>query len=112
MIARIDDRFVTTRAGDEIELRFDAPAPPREGWTRTYLLYADGFGKDMHPNSAAASRVAPVPFHGMPIYPYTAGTSRPAADDHDRPARIVLEAGDGAVPLALKVARENKTHPE
>ena len=112
MIDRIDDRFVTTRAGDEIELRFDAPAPPREGWTRTYLLYADGFGKDMHPNSAAASRVAPVPFHGMPIYPYTAGTSRPAADDHDRPARIVLEAGDGAVPLALKVARENKTHPE
>jgi hypothetical protein len=50
-----DDMFVVSRAGDEISLSFDAstlPALP-EGWTRTFLLYADGFSKEMNIHSAS-----------------------------------------------------------
>ncbi|OLE53722.1 MAG: hypothetical protein AUG51_11755 [Acidobacteria bacterium 13_1_20CM_3_53_8] len=69
-----DDMFVVSRPGDEIGLSFDAsklPPLPR-GWTRTFLLYADGFSKEMDINSASPDRVWPLPFHGMTKYPYTA----------------------------------------
>ncbi len=71
--------FVVSRAGDEISLSFDAstlPALP-EGWTRTFLLYADGFSKEMNIHSASPEQVAPLPFHGMKRYPYDASESYP-----------------------------------
>jgi len=40
------------------------------GWTRTFLLYADGFSKEMDINSASPDQVSPLPFHGMSRYPY------------------------------------------
>lgn len=67
-----DDMFVISRPGDEITLSFAAdklPALPR-GWTRTFLLYADGFSKEMDINSASPDQVGPLPFHGMSRYPY------------------------------------------
>jgi len=67
-----DDMFVISRPGDELSLSFAAdklPPLPR-GWTRTFLLYADGFSKEMDINSASPDQVGPLPFHGMSKYPY------------------------------------------
>ena len=72
LLQNVDDRFVVSRPGDEIALSFDAsrvPAVP-DGWTLTFLLYADGFSKEMDPNSASPDGLDPLPFHGMKQYPY------------------------------------------
>ena len=77
------------------------PAPPAAGFTRTFLLYANGFGKDMDPNSAAASEVGPLPFHGMPYYPYGPEVQPPPRPFIDGPpARRVLP-DDNGLPGAL-----------
>ncbi len=66
-----DDIFVVSRPGDEISLSFTADLPPLpHGWKRTFLVYADGFSKEMDINSASPDQVAPLPFHGMSKYPY------------------------------------------
>jgi Tfp pilus assembly protein PilF len=72
LLLHSDDMFVISRPGDEISLSFDARKlpPVRAGWTRTFLLYADGFSKEMDINSASPDQVSPLPFHGMTKYPY------------------------------------------
>ncbi|HKR11147.1 MAG TPA: CRTAC1 family protein, partial [Pyrinomonadaceae bacterium] len=68
-----DDMFVISRPGDELILSFaaDKLPPLPAGWTRTFLLYADGFSKEMDINSASPDQVGPLPFHGMSRYPYS-----------------------------------------
>jgi hypothetical protein len=72
LLIKTDDMFVISKPGDEISLSFDArKLPPlRAGWTRTFLLYADGYSKEMDINSASPDQVSPLPFHGMSRYPY------------------------------------------
>ena len=72
LLLKADDMFVISRPGDEISLSFDAGRLPplRAGWARTFLLYADGFSKEMDINSASPDQVSPLPFHGMTRYPY------------------------------------------
>ena len=67
-----DDMFVISRPGDELSLSFaaDKLPPLPQGWTRTFLVYADGFSKEMDINSASPDQVGPLPFHGMSKYPY------------------------------------------
>jgi tetratricopeptide (TPR) repeat protein len=79
LLLRVDDIFVVSRPGDALALSFDAARLPPlpEGWTRTFLLYADGFSKEMDINSASPDQVAPLPFHGMKSYPYAAPESYP-----------------------------------
>ncbi|RPJ60587.1 MAG: tetratricopeptide repeat protein [Acidobacteria bacterium] len=65
-----DDMYVIMRHGDEITAEFEAVKLPElpEGWTRTFLVYAAGFGKDMDLNSANADTVGPLPSHSG-MYP-------------------------------------------
>jgi Tfp pilus assembly protein PilF len=72
LLLQSDDMFAICRPGDEISLSFDARALPPlpAGWTRTFLLYADGFSKEMDINSASPDQLTPLPFHGMSRYPY------------------------------------------
>lgn len=82
LINKVDDMFVISLPGDEIAISFDAkklPPLPR-GWKRTFLLYADGFSKEMDINSASPDQVTPLPFHGMSGYPYLASESYPMTD--------------------------------
>ena len=72
LLVRSDDMFVIAKPGDALALSFDAAAagPLAEGWTRTFLLMADGFSKEMDINSASPDAVEPLPFHRMTQYPY------------------------------------------
>jgi hypothetical protein len=86
LLEQSDDRFVISAPGDEIAVSFDAMRLSRlpAGWTRTFLLYADGFSKEMDLHSASPDTVAPMPFHGMPAYPYSATERRAASPAYQR----------------------------
>jgi tetratricopeptide (TPR) repeat protein len=82
LLKTTDDIFVISRTGDELSLSFDATRLPPlpKGWTRTFLLYADGFSKEMDINSASPDAITPLPFHGMKRYPYGADENYPMTD--------------------------------
>jgi hypothetical protein len=84
LLLSTDDMFVVSRPGDELALSFDARAlaPLPEGWTRTFLLYADGFSKEMDINSASPHTLDPLPFHAMKDYPYAAPQRYPSTPAH------------------------------
>jgi hypothetical protein len=84
LLLQTDDMFVVSRPGDEIALTFDAGSLPPlpDGWTRTFLLYADGFSKEMNLNSASPDELLPLPFHGMTRYPYAAPEKYPSTPAH------------------------------
>ncbi len=71
LVSATDDTFVVAKPGDEISVSFDATrlGPPVRGLKRTFLLYADGFSKEMDINSASPDLVEPLPFHSMKTYP-------------------------------------------
>ncbi len=80
----VDDRLIVMGSGDELSLRFSAAAfpPLKAGWTRDYLLKVDGWAKDRDPNTAFATSVEPLPFHGMSVYPYPKGEHFPDDPAH------------------------------
>ncbi len=86
LLLKRDDMFVITRSGDEIEAMFDLSRLPDlpSGWVRDYLIYVDGFGKDMDPNSARSDYIEPLPFHAMSIYPYPEHEHYPRDKLHQR----------------------------
>jgi Tfp pilus assembly protein PilF len=81
-----DDMFVIAKPGDEIALSFDAAGlePLRDGWTRTFLLLADGYSKEMDINSASPDGVEPLPFRRMTRYPYATPEQYPDSHEHRR----------------------------
>jgi hypothetical protein len=84
LVRATDDMFVVSRPGDEIALSFDASALPPlpAGWTRTFLLFSDGYSKEMDLNSASPDQAWPLPFHKMTTYPYAAPERFPITDAH------------------------------
>ncbi len=79
-----EDMYVITRNGDEMQVDFDAAKLPPlpKGWKRDYLIYADGFGKDMDLNSARPETVGELPFHKMKSYPHAPGEHYPTDEKH------------------------------
>ena len=79
-----EDMYVITRNGDEMQIDFDATKLPplTKGWKRDYLIYADGFGKDMDINAARPDTVGELPFHKMKSYPHAPGESYPTDEKH------------------------------
>jgi hypothetical protein len=86
LLENVDDMFVVSRPGDEISIAFDATklAPLVDGWTRTFLLYADGFSKEMDINSASPDQVSPLPFHAMKNYPYQPPEAYPLTPEREK----------------------------
>ena len=84
LVQTVDDRFVIMFHGDELTIEFDAGAlaPPAPGLERSFLLYADGFGKDMDFHSAHSLTVGPLPFHEMSGYPYPNDEHYPQTSAH------------------------------
>jgi len=79
LLSAADDMFVISPPGDEVAVSFDAtrlPALPA-GWTRTFLLHADGYSKEMDIHSASPDVLEPLPYHGMPAYPYAPPAAYP-----------------------------------
>ena len=68
LLAGIDDRYVIMNAGDELALRFTAPAPPPTGWVRDYVIAGDGWIKDGDYNSTYSKTVLPYPYHARTEY--------------------------------------------
>ncbi len=78
LLQQTDDRYVIMNAGDEIVLRFAAPAAPAAGWTRDFVLIGDGWVKDGDFNTAYSRTVQPLPTHSLREYgPF----ARPLEDD-------------------------------
>lgn len=78
LLAAADDRFVIMRHGDELDLDFAAPAPPAGGMARTAILKADLYYKGL----TVSREVEPLPFHGMPSYPYPAAAAPARGPDY------------------------------
>ncbi len=65
LLQTVDDRYVILGHGEAITADFstrDLPPLP-SGWTRDWLLYVDGFGKDMDLHSQYPDTVEPLPRH-------------------------------------------------
>jgi hypothetical protein len=79
LLAKAEDQFVIFGSGEQVAVEFDASKLPRlpRGWKRDYLLYVDGFNKDMDFYGAYSGGVEPLPFHGMGQYPYPDSTRYP-----------------------------------
>jgi tetratricopeptide (TPR) repeat protein len=74
-----DDQVCTVGPGDEVRLEFEAKSLPDlpPGWTRSYVLRSIGYCKDADPFTAGSDAVEPLPWRGMPPYPFDKPIERP-----------------------------------
>jgi len=74
-----DDQQCVVGPGDEIRLEFDAAQLPalKPGWVRSYVLRSYGYCKDADPYTATSDDIGPMPYKGMPDYPFGPDKNRP-----------------------------------
>jgi Flp pilus assembly protein TadD len=98
LLAASDDRFVISKPGDEVALRFESGrlAAPAAGRARTFLLEGIGYSKEMDINSASPDVVLPLPYRAMKSYPYP---------EADRPAGVRQAHEESARLATRRVAR-------
>ena len=88
LLESADDQYVVMAPGDETTVEFDAsqlaPREPTPGWTRTFLLYSDGWIKDSDLNTAYGTTIEPLPYHAIRSYPYAPGDTYPADSARQR----------------------------
>jgi tetratricopeptide (TPR) repeat protein len=84
LLQEADDQYAIYSSGEEVTVTFDAASLPTlpEGWTRDYILYSDGWLKEGDLNTNTAATIEPLPFHGMPTYPYPPATRFPDREIH------------------------------
>jgi hypothetical protein len=70
LLTDTDGRLVVLAAGDEITLRFANLSDPPAGWVRDFLMHNVGWDKDADLNTVVGQTVEPLPYVGMPSYPY------------------------------------------
>jgi hypothetical protein len=84
LLDRTDDIFVISKTGDELVLSFDALPESAPNKKYTFLLYADGYSKEMDINSGSPDQVFPLPFKAMKKYPYAVDEQFPMTDEKRR----------------------------
>jgi tetratricopeptide (TPR) repeat protein len=68
LLEKIDDRYVILCDGDEVVLRFKAPAEPPAKWKRDFIWVSDGWVKDGDLNTRFGKTVLPLPSHDAKSY--------------------------------------------
>jgi tetratricopeptide (TPR) repeat protein len=79
LLAADDDQLCLIGPGDEVTVEFlasDLP-PLLSGWTRSYVVRAIGYCKDADPFTATSDSTLPLPWRGMPIFPFAPAIRRP-----------------------------------
>jgi len=86
LLRETDDRYVIMGRGEELALAFAANVLPElePGWTRTVVLVAQGYCKDMDLYTAAPDTTEPVPFRDMDGYPPNPAQEPPASFTQDQ----------------------------
>jgi hypothetical protein len=102
LLAGDDDQFCLIGPGDEVRLEFDARQVPKvpPGWTRSFVVRTVGYCKDADPFTLASDDVGPLPWRGMPGYPFGPEGDRPrdsAYSDYLR-AYLTRPAGGRGAP--------------
>jgi tetratricopeptide (TPR) repeat protein len=84
LLGKLDDRMLIMGSGDELRLLFAASELPplASGRARDFLLFVDGWAKDGDANTAYSQSVEPLPYQGMPQYPYAPPYGYPEGGDH------------------------------
>jgi len=84
LLEAVDDVFVISKTGDELVLSFEALPEPPKNKKYTFLLFADGYSKEMDINSGSPDAVFPLPFKRMKKYPYAADEQFPMTEEMRR----------------------------
>jgi hypothetical protein len=80
-----DDQFCLVGPGDEVRIEFEAASLPplAAGWTRSYVLRTFGYCKDADPFTATSDTVAPLPWRGMPAFPFGPEVKPPGSSAYE-----------------------------